>query len=118
MESRHTPGPWKAYYAKNGKLLGVGVDRPGDDDHAVGITDYQGGLWGDDDEQKANAERIVAAVNCHDELLEALQSSLQFVEAWRAEYRGLRNDSQCKRIEAQIAKTEAAIARATGQDTE
>ncbi len=46
------------------------------------------------------------------DLLAALQSSLQFVIAWLPEYE---SGPQRERIEAQIAKTQAAIARAEGR---
>ena len=49
---------------------------------------------------------------CYADLLAALQSSLQFVIAWLPEYE---SGSQRDRIEAQIAKTQAAIARAEGK---
>lgn len=67
--AKHTRLPWKAYYASNGVLLGIG------DKHAGGITDDQGGLWGYGKEKAANAEFIVRACNSHYDLLEALESA-------------------------------------------
>ena len=65
-ESKHTPGPWAVYRAKNGKLLGVGDAR------AEGVTDPFGGLWRSGAEMEANARLIAAAP----ELLEAAKMAL------------------------------------------
>jgi hypothetical protein len=54
-----TPGPWKIFRASNGAMLGIGVDRPADEDHAAGVTDAYGGLWGSGGEKEANA-RLMA----------------------------------------------------------
>jgi len=50
-----TPGPWKAFFATNGSLLGVGKQD------GKGVTDYRGGLWGMEPEANANAAFIAAA---------------------------------------------------------
>jgi hypothetical protein len=60
-DTKHTPGPWKVYRAQNGLIIGIGVDRPNDEDHAVGVTDPGFGLWGDGGERDANARLIAAA---------------------------------------------------------
>jgi hypothetical protein len=31
-DTKHTPGPWKVYRAQNGLIIGIGVDRPNDED--------------------------------------------------------------------------------------
>lgn len=62
MGAKFTPGPWKVFYTRDGRIiLGVG-DKDG-----CGITD-QGdvstndqGLWRSGTEQKANARLIAAA---------------------------------------------------------
>ena len=68
--AKHTPTPWKVFYAKNNgqKILGVGQET------GEGITNSQGWLWGEDHEAKANAEFIVRACNSHDALVESLKS--------------------------------------------
>ena len=59
MTSEHTPEPWKVFKSADGtKLLGVGSAET-----AMGITDYKGGIWANEDEGIANARRIVACVN-------------------------------------------------------
>jgi len=75
-EPKHTPAPWKVYYAKkNGQvILGVG------DADGQGIIAYNGSFWGDDAESKANSEHVVKCVNCHDELLSEMQKLAKALE--------------------------------------
>jgi len=61
MRAKHTKGPWKVFYASNGSMLGVGVDRPRSVKHGTGVADAQGGLWGMGGEKQANAHLIAAA---------------------------------------------------------
>jgi hypothetical protein len=70
--AEHTPGPWKIYRASNGAMLGIGVDRPADEDHAMGVTDAYGGLWGDGGEKEANARLIASAPDLHRLLTKSL----------------------------------------------
>jgi hypothetical protein len=67
-EPAFTPGPWKIYRASNGSMLGIGVDRPNDEDHAAGVTDAYGGLWGSGGEKEANARLIAAAPDLYEAL--------------------------------------------------
>lgn len=71
-QSKHTPLPWKVYYAKNNGqvILGTG------EENGCAIQNHSGAFWRDDDEAKANAEFVVRACNSHYELLEALECLL------------------------------------------
>jgi hypothetical protein len=71
-----TPGPWKIFRASNGAMLGIGVDRPADEDHAAGVTDAYGGLWGSGGEKEANARLIAAAPELYDALEHILDGAL------------------------------------------
>lgn len=64
----HTPLPWECREDEDGHFEIVG-DRQGLD--ITWIADSIGGLG---EEEKANAEFIVKAVNCHQELVDALKS--------------------------------------------
>lgn len=55
LANEATPGPWRAFFAANGSLLGVGKQD------GEGVTDYRGGLWGMEPEANANAAFIAAA---------------------------------------------------------
>ena len=97
MTKQHTPGPWKVYLADNGKIIGIGVDRPGDEDHGAGVTDPRFGLWGDEDEKNANAHLIAAAPD----LLDALENlTIAVAMGWD--------------LDGVLDVSRAAIARATG----
>ncbi len=67
--NKHTPTPWKVFLAKNNgeSLLGIGEDT------GAGIVAYNGTMWRDEAEAKANAAFIVKAVNHHDELVEMVR---------------------------------------------
>lgn len=70
-EVKHTPTPWKVKnYNGNNKFRIVGAD-----DSA--ITNLTGQYLG---EEKTNAQFIVKAVNCHDDLVEALKTVLNGTE--------------------------------------
>lgn len=98
METKHTPGPWKVYRAENGKIIGIGVDRPGDEDHAAGITDPGFGLWGGEDEKAANARLIAAAPD----LYAALEGLLSLVHEGDA-------------LDPQVYAAQDALAKARGR---
>ncbi len=103
--TQHTPGPWEHL---NGDQIGAIVrERTAIIADCCTESGPQGSQVGPDARQ-ANARLIAAAPD----LLAALQSSLQFVFAWLLEYE---SGPQRERIEAQIAKTQAAIARAGGK---
>jgi hypothetical protein len=69
-KSKHTPLPWKVYYAKNNGqvILGTG------EENGCAIQTHQGAFWRDDVEAKANAEFVVKCVNTHYLMLEALKN--------------------------------------------
>lgn len=69
---KHTKGPWKVFYASNGSMLGVGVERSG-----TGVTDAYGGLWGSGGEKEANAHLIAAAPELLD-IAERMMEALEF----------------------------------------
>jgi hypothetical protein len=67
---KHTPLPWKVYYAKNNGQLVLGTGE----ENGQAIQNHNGSFWRDEKEAKANAEFVVKACNSHYELLEALES--------------------------------------------
>lgn len=71
----HTPKPWKVFTTPDGlKVVGIGSEDGG------GICDAGFGIWAwKEPEGLANAELIVRAVNCHDELLAALKTCREMV---------------------------------------
>lgn len=66
---KHTPLPWKVYYAKNNGQLVLGTGE----ENGQAIQNHNGSFWRDDAEAKANCEFVVKACNAHYELLEALE---------------------------------------------
>lgn len=66
----HTPTPWATFGWKNGFTCGIQGTKPM---HRVTSDNV---FRVDDDLDMANAEFIVRAVNCHDELVEALNATL------------------------------------------
>ncbi len=98
-----TPGPWRAYHwnaaaheFEDNRESPFVVTFPNETNL---ITELQ-----------ANAHLIAAAPD----MAEALDHSIQFILAWRTEYPDL-TDPMRKRVEAAIAKVEAARSKARGQ---
>ena len=73
----HTPGEWKADNGDS-ELWGVFTDL--DDDGICYMCEPSGVLLRPGEAQ-ANAERIVKAVNCHNDLVEALKALNKYLEA-------------------------------------
>jgi len=74
-KTKHTPLPWKVYYAKNNGQLILGTGE----ESGQAIQSHNGAFWRDEAEAKANAEFVVKACNSHYELLEALESVKEYV---------------------------------------
>ena len=77
-EFKHTPGPWRAFWTKDGKsLLGIGEET------AEAITDGRGllGIWRNYEEMTANARLIAAAP----EMVEVVEKAPLKVSAERLE---------------------------------
>lgn len=93
MSAAHTPTPWQV---ANGSPLLIGCDGF----WIAGMMGLQGEIG------EANARFIVHAVNCHDEMLEAL-----------VEVRRVGDDKMAFRSEwaAAVRKADAAIAKALGR---
>jgi len=75
--SGHTPGPWLAYNSDNGRILKHWRIK-GDcvrNEPAFAIIDSGGKI--SPEYEAANARLIVRAVNCHEELLEALKIAVK-----------------------------------------
>lgn len=99
----HTPGPWSysmGYIRSGARKIANLSDG----------TDFEG-RW-TDPEQNANARRIVRAVNCHADLLAALQRVTEYAERFADEAHEP-SEGDCR---ASVAAAFAAIAKATGQD--
>lgn len=76
MGAQHTPTPWTVYDAAEACYPGIDAARR--TVVVFGNADEECGVRGDTPEEaEANARFIVHAVNCHDDLLEALE------ETWR-----------------------------------
>jgi hypothetical protein len=75
--SEHTPMPWRVYKNTDGtKLVGIG------DADGIGILDAGFGVWAwNDPEGIANAEKVVRAVNAHDDLVRAVDELLEIEDA-------------------------------------
>lgn len=72
MSAQHTPTPWTVFNADEGCY--PGIDAGWRTIVMFGSPDEDCGIRGDTPEEaEANARFIVHAVNCHDELLSALE---------------------------------------------
>lgn len=72
MSAQHTPTPWRVYDAGDENY--PGIDAGWRSVVMFGNADEECGVRGDTrEEAEANARFIVHAVNCHDELLAALE---------------------------------------------
>ncbi len=67
-ETKHTPIPWTCDYDDQDHT-GIGI---ADDEMMIALVAPKGGP---DELDKANAEFIVKAVNCHDELVAACENT-------------------------------------------
>ena len=72
----HTPTPWATFGWKDGSTCGIQGTQPM---HRVTSDNV---FLVDDDKDMANAAFIVKAVNCHDELVEALKLAMDYVEEY------------------------------------
>lgn len=106
---KHTPLPWEAIPAK---------DEHGDETISIrgdaqfiammDLVSIDGGPYHKPPNCYANAQMIVKAVNCHDELLTALKEALPYVEgAYECAFPNvIENDAVVKQIKAAIDKAE------------
>ena len=94
--SKHTELPWRVSESKREpNLVKIGTGDGG----WLGLAH----VFGDSDEEaEANAEFIVRAVNCHDDLLEACRRAMEAMQKHAPIYF---NTDIC-RLQAQIAKAE------------
>lgn len=104
-EKAHTATPWKIFRTKTGVYIGVG-DKDGQ-----GILDAGFGVWSDGAEREANASFAVLAVNCHDELVAALEDCAEIL--FHLGTAG-KNPSQDEAIDAVRERARIAVANATG----
>jgi len=76
-ETKHSPLPWKVYTAKNNdtKILGIGKEDTGEP-----VVAFNGTMWGEDAEAKANADFIAKACNNHYALVKALSNTVAYIE--------------------------------------
>lgn len=103
--TKHTPLPWKVYYAKNNGQIILGTGE----ENGCAIQNHSGAFWRDDEEAKANAEFVVRACNSHYELLEALEQVIDHCVRYF-------NLGDVGGDEAEILdNAKAAIAKARGQ---
>ena len=94
-ETKHTPTPWACDY-EDQDHTGIGI---ADDEMLIALVAPKGGP---DELDKANAEFICLAVNCHDELVGMVECA---IAAMDGEWGG---DSQIvQRFIAQLAKIKA-----------
>ena len=101
----NTPIPWKVFRAKTGVYIGVGEQENG-----AGILDAGFGLWRSGNERDANAELAVRAVNCHDDLVAALQN---FTGIDRKALRALfTRPGEAESFDEFMAQADAALAKA------
>ena|SRR6185503_244355 len=87
-ESRHTPLPWDVFAM--GEIVGGGKGHL----QRVVRTDWEHAPEAEIREREANAALIVRAVNCHDEMVEALRGIDEF--AWSS----MKADCEEARVEA------------------
>ncbi len=105
-DTKHTPGPLKVFTAKKDATLYIGV---GDADGG-GVLDTGFGVWRDGPEALANAKRIVHTWNCHDDLVEALEIAMEWINGWDSAFC---DDPEW--IDTDAPKIRAALAKARGE---
>lgn len=85
MGAQHTPTPWAISFGFDPRMTGEReVYVAPASGVPVGIkisTPWVEGAWQGDPEAEANARFIVRAVNCHDELLAALEGDIDWLDA-------------------------------------
>lgn len=111
MTTQHTPTPWKAALGFNHRQKRYDIEGP---DHSNETATSAIALIVAQDLSQEDTAFIVRACNAHEELVEALKASLNFIDAcvedcWDIESNG---SEYPKRIEAIIS---AAIAKAEGR---
>lgn len=103
-QDQATPRPWKL---EGDKMSVSNINNEGVCDCYFGVpaNTYVEGKY------EANARLIVKAVNCHDELVEALEIALGYAEIQNSEY-----DGQDKSISKDIELIKQALAKAESED--
>lgn len=101
-EVKHTPTPWHIAQP-NGMLPKAAADRIIQHKGAK-IAETGGNIHMSDDENKANAEFIVRAVNAHDELVYTLRSCLSIAGVWKTNQ--VTGETWGDMINAALAKAE------------
>lgn len=94
-DAKHTPGKWRHHDMEHATVV---AGTPG-----VGVADCNA-THRTDKENEANAQRIVTAVNCHDDLVEALQDLVARVD----------DDPNYVPMSEALIRAREAIARARG----
>jgi hypothetical protein len=74
MKTKATPRPWKAPFIDENDADVISIT---DEDQMFGICVCREYSCESKEQMKANAELIVRAVNCHDELVQALKDLLE-----------------------------------------
>lgn len=104
--NKHSPTPWVADYAgTHGHIKTLGYREERGSTPTVARYDIDGVSIGVD-EQKANAEFIIRAVNCHDDLVIALDDC---VSVMTKELKGLAV------IQPELRQALTVLAKATGE---
>lgn len=102
-QQTHTPGPWT--WQHDGEVIDIVSEQ-----QTVAMLDDNGC------ETEANAEFIVRACNCHEELLEACKELANNVSGWdESELRQTGGNTNTNCLLASFTKALAAIAKAEGK---
>ena len=113
--SKHTPEPWKVV-ARPGLLSVIGAERP---DFAVAFMNLRPPPDGEE-EERANAERIVACVNACEEIdpetIPALLEALRFIMGQRPGSAQANKEGLRERLHNIFASARLAIAKAESND--
>jgi hypothetical protein len=118
MSAKHTPLPWAVF--EHADHSGIEIGPPYTEPYLKGnvrdvctIRSNSGGYPRSmSPEQKANADLIVRAVNCHDDLLEALK---EFMSIWGSGD-STRESKRARQRRADMwDKANAAVAKAEGR---
>ena len=107
-----TPGPWEVYVPGDGEHGALVKARFMKDDSRYTVFVAQCHAGGQDN--LANAELIVTAVNCHDDLLAALKRAEQFIENG-VEFGYIRLPTAPDTALETLPAIKAAISKATAQ---
>lgn len=109
---KHTPGPWRVAAPPDKVCTDYGDDSDFTKNglaKTVVVCEHRS--WMAEGEEFANAAFIVKAVNCHNELLEALREMVEAYDGFPTDMS--RDERECCRIA--FGKAEAAIAKAEGR---